>query len=63
MILTNYFILIQVYDDLQVCTAEYGGEPRFLHLLGPGILLCHWAGGQDWLSHVASNTGSRLWDS
>jgi hypothetical protein len=63
MILTNYFILIQVHDDLQVCTAEYGGELRFLRLLWPSTLLCHWASARDWLSHVASNSGSRLWDS
>jgi hypothetical protein len=62
MILTNYFLIIQVYNDLQVCTAEYGGELGFLHLLGAGTLLCDWASGWDWLSHVTSNSGSRLWD-
>jgi hypothetical protein len=62
VILTNYFLLIQVRDDLQVCTAEYGGEPGFLHLLGAGTLLYDWASGRDSLSHVTSNSGSRLWD-
>jgi hypothetical protein len=62
MILTNYFLLIQVRDDLQVCTMEYSGEPGFLHLLEAGTLLYDWASGRDWLSHVTSNSGSRLWD-
>jgi hypothetical protein len=48
---------------LQVYIAEYGGKPRFLRLPGFGTLLCCRSGGRDWLSHVASNSGSRLWDS
>jgi hypothetical protein len=63
MILTNYVILKQVFDDLQVCSVENGGKPRFLHLLRPDTLLYHCSGGRDWLSHVASNSGSMLWDS
>jgi hypothetical protein len=47
MILTNYFLIIQVHDDLQVCTVEYGGEPGFLHLLEAGTFLCDWACGRD----------------
>jgi hypothetical protein len=62
MILTNYFLIIQVHDNLQVCATEYGGEPGFLHLLGAGTLLRDWASGRDWPSHATSSSGSRLWD-
>jgi hypothetical protein len=63
MILTNYVIFKRVFDDLEVCSAENGGKPRFLCLLGPGALLCYYSGGRDRLSHVAPNSGSWLWDS
>jgi hypothetical protein len=50
----------ELYKSMTNNKVEYSGESGFLHLLGAGTLLCDWASGRDWLSHVTSNSGSRL---
>jgi hypothetical protein len=52
----------ELYKSMTNNKAEYGGKLGFLHLIGADTLLCDWASGRDWLSHVTSNSGSRLWD-